>query len=222
MDKDNILLSFPRSGNTWVRYALEYVSKRPTSIELVSDCQEGITKKDPIGLKENFDVDILKKCIAVKRHRADHHWDFFNKDNSNFILLVRSHKEAIIRHLITQNYKSSKVFNKNIDDYLHCLNFYDQFDGNKILIYYEDLITDEKNEFKKIFNFLELNEYDDFFDNIDFHRKKSVNGYEPGSVTKGLSSKLDYHSRRCAGISNIVDIEIKKSPMYDKYLKRFK
>jgi len=220
---NNILLSYPRSGNTWIRYALECVTGQPTSIEMVPDCQEGFNKLDSIGSTTNLNVDVLKKCIVIKRHRADHHWDSFTKENTNLILVVRSYKEAIIRHLITQNYKDKKVIDKNIDDYIHCLDFYDSFDGNKVLVYYEDLIINEKKEFERIFNFLNLNKdtYQPFFKNIKYHRVESIKNYQPGSVTQGAANKLTFHSNRFRRLSSIVDKKIRYSPMFNKYLKRF-
>ena len=67
------------------------------------DCQEGAMKTDTVGLP---DVDILKKCIAVKRHRADNDFDNWTKDNTNLVFLLRDWREATLRHLTLQQRKS--------------------------------------------------------------------------------------------------------------------
>ena len=218
---DNILLSFPRSGNTWVRYALECVTGRPTSIEMVKNCQAGIKTRGSISSTTDLKVDVLKKCIAIKRHRADNHWDSFSKDNINLILLVRHYKEAIIRHLISTDYKDPSIIDKTINDYLHCLEFYDKFDGNKILIYYEDLIINQKREFKRIFDFLGVKDSVGFLKNIQKYRLLSIKSYEPGSLTQGAANKLHFHSRNFRHLAAIIDSKVKDSLVLNKYMKRF-
>ena len=79
-----LLLSYPRSGNTWIRYFIEHVSERPT-----------------IGYKENyknFDSPLLCKKyhdpIAIKRHGLI-------KDpveHDGLILVLRNPKECLLRH----------------------------------------------------------------------------------------------------------------------------
>src|SRR3989304_1536731 len=118
--ENNLLLSFPRSGNTWVRYIFEFITKQPTSQGIVNDCQDGILKEDCLSLKLNLGVDISKKCILIKRHRADFTWDSWTKDNCKLLFLLRDYKEAIIRH----NYnKDDHTIKDHVSNYIHCLDF---------------------------------------------------------------------------------------------------
>ena len=44
----DVLLSYPRSGNSWVRYFVEIVTGKPTSHGTIKDVQSNILKKDAI------------------------------------------------------------------------------------------------------------------------------------------------------------------------------
>jgi len=220
---DNLLLSFPRSGNGWVRYILEYLTKRPSSMGTLADCQEGSVKTDTMNLSS---VDTLRKCIAIKRHRADNSFDNWTKDNTNLIFLLRDWREACLRHLTQEQRENADEVNKCVEGYNHCLRFYDEFAGNKTLVYYEDLILNPKAQVDKIVDFLQIERgavYDEFWKNFAQHRANSVVAYAPGSVTQGAPNKLKFHSKRASSalIKSIDDGIKKESVLYDKYLKRY-
>ena len=187
------------------------------------DCQEGAIKTDTIGLP---DVDILKKCIAIKRHRADYDYDSWTKDNTNLIFLLRDWREATLRHLTPQQRKSTIEINKCAEGYVHCLRFYDQFAGNKILVNYEDLLISPKVQFDRIAGFFNIErntEYQEFIKNIKQHHSASLKLYSPGSATFGAVNKLKFHSRSARpGIVKIIDsIVMEDRVLFDKYLKRY-
>lgn len=220
---DNLLLSFPRSGNGWVRYILEYLTKQPTSMGTLADCQEGAIKTDTMGLAG---VDTLKKCIAIKRHRADNNYDNWTKDNTNLVFLLRDWREANLRHLTFQQRKNEKEIRKCAEGYVHCLSFYDQFEGQKILINYEDLLLCPKMNITKIVDFLGLDKgevFIDFMNNIKAHHWESCKLYTPGSTTFGAINKLKFHSKVARpGVVKLIDEIVKKDTyLYDKYLKRY-
>jgi len=221
---DNLLLSFPRSGNTWVRYFLEFITKRPTSMKEVSDCQEGVDKKDTIGVPG---VDVRKKCIAIKRHRGDNHWDDFNKDNTKLILLVRDWREACLRHLTPEQKKIKSEVERCASGYIHCLKFFDDFKGEKILVHYEDLILSPRDSMDRIVDFLSIernDDYVDFWNNFEKHRSFSVKSYPAGSFTKGVKDNLKMHSNIARGskvISQIDYVVRRERRLCETYLSRY-
>ena len=221
---DNLLLSFPRSGNGWVRYVLEYLTKLPTSMGTLADCQEGAIKTDTMGLDG---VDTLKKCIVIKRHRADNSYDNWTKDNTNLVFLLRDWREATLRHLTMQQRKSEGEIRKCAEGYVHCLRFYDQFDGNKLLINYEDLMLTGKLQISKIVDFLQIEKgttYNKFMKKIKHHHFESIKMYSPGSITFGATNKLKFHTKNARpGIIKLIDtIVMEDKDLFYKYLKRYK
>ena len=52
------LMSFPRSGNTWMRYMIEYLTRRPTAHKANPN-----TMNMPIGTLENFKLDFTKSPV---------------------------------------------------------------------------------------------------------------------------------------------------------------
>lgn len=220
-EKDNLLLSFPRSGNTWVRYFMEFISRRPTSIGTVQDCQEGADKTDPLTLKHNFGIDVKQKCILIKRHRADHGWDSWTPDNALLVFLLRDPREAIIRH-----HHTGSSLNDCVEGYLHCLEFYDKFQGRKCFVGYEDLLKNPFVEITKVVEFLGVSKEDrfiEFFENFDFHRNNSVKGYG-ASATGGDKNRIHMHKRRQPRLAAQImsDLKSKNPELFDKYLSKYK
>ena len=222
--KNNLLLSFPRSGNTWIRYIAEFISKRPTSHGTIEDCNSSKSKNDAISASVDLGVNLEDRCILIKRHRADEPWDSWTKENCNLICILRDPREAILRH-----YKSGVDMAKCIGGYVHCLKFYDSFMGNKHIIYYDELLKNHKETIRNFLlalsKFEQTNYLDDNFNslilNYEFHRKASISNY-PQSDTKGDKYRTNYHARmqpsKAKYIMNILQSE---EPLFTKYLKRY-
>lgn len=210
----NYLLSYPRSGNTWLRYCVETLSGENTiGYENSNHFERGVLEKYRKS----------KKPILYKRHETE---GVDNSENNRIILIVRNYKEVIVRHngkvkSIMQDYDT-----KNRISYLKLLRFYDSFIGNKLIIYYEDLIEDLENTLKDVFSFLEIDieksKMENFFLNIEEHKSKSLKIYGE-SQTKGKSTI--HHSKKLSeDEKNEWDnflIENEKD-IFSKYLERYK
>jgi hypothetical protein len=221
MEQFNILLSFPRSGNTWVRYVTEFVSKQPTTQAPIPKCIKGAIKQ-AISADIDLGVDVTDKAILIKRHRADFVWDNFTKDNCRLVLLIRNYKEAILRHAE----HNDKKLDAGINNYIHCLSFYDAFKGDKIYLHYEDILVDPKREFGHLMTFLHvpINQYfSDFIHNYDYHKTQCLKYYKPGTMTGGTLNKLKWHTSQASPvILNKIMKDIKSNKeLYSKYLKRY-
>lgn len=226
-EKFNVLLSFPRSGNTWLRYAVEFISKRPTCQAPFRRCAAGLEKKGAISSDLNLGVDTKEKAILVKRHRADFKWDTLTKENCRLVLLVRNYKEAVLRHAFASRKQDDEAeLKKCIEGYLHCLHSYDKFDGDKLLIYYEDIITKPKAEIGRLIDFLGVARgkwFNEFFNNYQHHKNRSLKYYRPaGTMTRGDATKLMWHSQRAKPETlKIIEKGVKRDEIYLKYLKRY-
>jgi len=143
---ENILLSYPRSGNHLVRFFIELLSETPTygckgnnkDKEIYRNVFEEII---PFNIT-NFDK---RKCY-FKYHFPPSKDVILNK----LILIVRNPKEVLLRHNCYRiNIKSFEGYFKNID-------FYNNYKGKKILLYYEDILQKKKKFIETLYEFLDL------------------------------------------------------------------
>jgi hypothetical protein len=224
-----IIASYPRSGNTWIRYIIEWFSGQPT---LGINWRKG--KPWPIhptdrpicerinGFKTNGD-----SPIAEKKHFVFHlkKPEDFQKD---VVLVIRNYKEAIIRHN-PKTLNNNELFKKQIYPYMEMIRAYDDFFlGRQHIVYYEDLISSPVKVIPDLLKFMRI--YDDkefgkFIDIFQTHKKQSINLYSSEinpSITKG--NKSIHHSKKLSGSqSKEWDNFIKQKwpSLLDKYLKRY-
>lgn len=123
----NQLVSYPRSGNTWYRYCLEYVLGRPTLGSRGSKIDKAIHKRVHIKLRK-------KDPIVRKMHYAHE----INK-NMKTIYLIRNPYEAVLSH---SKRGLGRPLHVMIEDYMQIVNAYDTHDNAlKQLVIYEEIIT---------------------------------------------------------------------------------
>ncbi len=186
----NLLLSYPRSGNTWVRYCVEYLTKQPTIGYTVALSAAWDMKC--LGSFVDLGVDLDADNILFKRHALH----YLHEDVDKLVLIIRNYKECIIKHKSTNPAKKRKPLNIHFlenANYMGLIEYYDQFVGDKVLIYYEELITNIEPILEQL---LTLLEYDDsylksFMENLDQHKVQSLNLYG-NSSTQG--KKILHHS----------------------------
>ena len=217
-----ILLSYPRSGNTWVRYILEFLSKRPT---------QGYDHKTdvPLGARTNIGVDLKAPPIAVKSHR-----ELGGKDDK-LLVIVRDYREAITRHAKAGEHKTPEKMKKHFIqetggkehkgvDYITVIQTYEEFEGDKLLVYYEDLINKPTEQVERIIEFAGIDKrfLTEFLHNYEKHKAASLGAYSPGSHTKGTN--LKHHSSALSSeFVSFMTAHVKKAhpELFDKYLKKY-
>lgn len=219
------LLSYPRSGNTWLRYCIEFLSKKPTA-NPKSKLAGGNSICQVIP---NMGVDLNAASICSKSHNTT---DINNRHK--IIVLVRDYKESIVRHYnilpkkqIYQTFLKETSGKKRTGvDYIKILEFFDEFEGEKILIYYEDLILNPSDSILKVLDFLEIDHLyvKEFFKKYKFHHSQGLKSYHGGSFTKGAANKLKAHqnslsSTTLAKMTN--SLKTNHKYIFDKYLKRY-
>ena len=113
----NYLVSYNHSGNTWVRYCVEYITKKPTY---------GHRKYSISQRALNFlDIDVEAHPVLIKRHTLDG-----ITDQDNFILLLRDPRDCI---------KEGQDVNKEFLKYYSLIKGYEVHKGPKNVIYYNEI-----------------------------------------------------------------------------------
>ncbi len=224
-DPKTYLLSYPRSGNTWMRYCIEFLTKRPTIwFETEFD---GITLENiPLGYSFDLGTDFSKLPIW-KVHNPDVLLCNLEDTEQMLIVLVRNYKEAIARHM-GGALNVAKINTQQNRWYFEALQLYEAWNPKKrLLLYYEDLITNPRKVFTELINFLheELSLLDEFMANYDRHKKDSIAYYSfhsSPSVTQG--NHVIAHSLKTSKAERIrIDSFVKaRYPIiWEKYLKRY-
>lgn len=220
-DERVVLVSFPRSGRTWLLYSLHHLAPN----YYVEQSQEFQNRfrfyKNTRATKTVFPTHRLDR---IKKFMPD-----FPKDHDKLILLVRNHRECFLREarddpaLAVDCVKNNAFFT----DLFGILQYYDGFiDRSKLLIYYEDLIADPATTFSRILEFLgeSKEKLEPFLQSIEQHKQISLRAYEKtyGSASKGKD--LEYHTNIAppAVVEEIDTIVQTKYPdLWEKYLSRF-
>ena len=188
------LISYPRSGNTWLRYCIEYIFKRPT----IGYTTPGSSSFDKKSIGNFADIKTTgDEPIMIKRHSFE---DGCCEENDKIIVLIRNFQEVIIRH--TQktdigSFISNLSGKENEVDYYSILKQYDNWKGDKILIYYEDLISNLESTLHSVCDFLAGNKkeeaVDEIIKNLEHHKEKSIKVYS----IHGQSETLKIYVPNC-------------------------
>jgi len=212
--KEPILAAYPRSGTNWTRYCVEYFSKKPTPGKL------RLIKKDNKSSVIARTHDLQNVTYESRRliNGKEQVLQFLAKpDKANYsklILLIRNPLDNYVS--MNRNFKKMIYYFSNID-------VYDKFLGDKILLHYEDIISDDFLYMKKILDFINIandpNELQDFINNLDYHKSNSKKMYNNNwnKRTRGNSDILSEKEKN----KIINEIKIKYPMITKKYLNRY-
>lgn len=164
------LVSYPHSGNTWMRYCVEFVSQQPTHGHQAFSISER---------NNNFlNVDLTKPAILLKRHEL--------KENEitlsdKFVLLVRGPHHCI-------KVDSEDEYRK----YYSLLEHFDSFKGSKICLYFNDLF--DCPDVLKLFMPVNLDKFNELKSNLKFHQEQCLSIYQNRTKQEGVGLKsIPYH-----------------------------
>lgn len=200
---DNYIISYPRSGNHFVRFIVEYLSGRPTL---------GCSKNDvPIYMNdfgEYNPINIIDKSPIFKKSHSS------VNSNGKLILILRNYKECLLRH------NNGNVKLSDVDGYFKLIQCFNSHKGDKIIISYNDLINDVDKVVKQISNFLStFDRVGDFIENKNNLISLSKNAKKRAWAGSVSGDDLRYHQKRYNfDWSNIDDYIIKK---YDNILEEY-
>ena len=169
-ESDCILLSNDKSGSTWFRMCIELLSQRPTIGDFIKvgydpACVSDFACIDLPLLSQieynQFNGFIENKCILAKTHETNVIESLAYRPQK-LILLLRNYKELICRPYVSDG---NTHYNKEIIEkhkptithrYAEKIKIYDNFEGEKVVVYYEDLINDFQSVMIKMIDFLQL------------------------------------------------------------------
>ena len=190
------LLSYPRSGNTWTRYWLEYLTLRPTFHRFnLKDA-----RNHPMAWAAGFEIDLM--LAPIEKVHTQKEIEKGNGDwrHDKLILIVRNPKEALSRHgglEITLEVLQGDSSKGNSDPriYFNNIAVYDAWNPEKrLMIFYEDLMSKPIQTMVTVLIFLEssLDRIDLFMKDYKWHKKNAIKIYKE-SESKG--NDLLYHSK---------------------------
>jgi len=158
-----LLASYSRSGTNWVRYIIEVISDRPTPGQL------------RVHRGGNFYIDRAHRAFPVMAQYP------------SVVLLLRDYRECLLRHHLelwhTQPDVSAFLGNESIDQppewYIRNIAAFDAYSGPKMLLCYEDLLSDPHTRITALIAFLGLDRSrgTGFLHDYDHHFRTSVAAY---------------------------------------------
>lgn len=229
------LISHPRSGNSFLRYVLEYVTKRPTlQINLWPQPLQRLNC--PLGLTFNCLDTNLDRIPIWKTHFAQQlqKHSFYQAEKVYMILLIRNYRENLLRDAHFRN-RAQELFDENgklnilwakklMQPFIENIEVVHSHDvARTIVVYYEDLLHNPRLVIESLLAFLaEKNIYvDSFIEQFDFHKKNCLTVYN-ASQSQG---KDDLYYSKKIGIEKCrqIDSWVKKEygHIYDIYLSRY-
>lgn len=216
-----LLLSYPRSGNSLVKYFI----KRSIKATTVHDC---IYQR---SIKYNKTIDFEWKQNQLKIGNVLFKEHFYKNCNSfdpnidSLVFVVRNYKECIFRHNKKRALNDVNFRKSEMQKYLGNVKFYDEWNGKKVMLYYEDLIINFKKYYTSILNIVNVDkkEHDKLFANLAYHKNACLKQYDKvcGSQSKGKS--IFFHSKKLpVNLIKEMDRYAKENKyLYNRYLKRY-
>ena len=187
----NILLSFRRSGNTWLRYIISHTSDLMcVDGDFKASIQELISGVPKFSVTSENLKKILYKTHGLHQFnvRSEELLESLDKEEAKLIFLVRDCIEVISRH-----------GERSIPEYSRLILQYDAYKGPKFLVKYEDLIRKPERSIKNVLSFLQTfdkTRYQDFCNDIEKHKLTCLDLYtiKQGNTshTRGDVNKLKY------------------------------
>ncbi len=241
-DEDHYnLASYKRSGNTWVRYCIEYLFKCPTigpgggsyNGALPYKNREALYKlidgpfNAPIDNYLPIGVDYSNPVFIKIHHLKD-----ITNLSGPLVLILRNYKECIASDLARESpslvfMKMEKRIKLTENVYFTNLEVFDQYQGKKLLLYYEDLMERPKETLAKLCKFVNRPcNLSEFIAHLPEHKEKLLDYYmrlgSSQSFTKGEDQKFFSSKFTSKQKTSLDDIVKKKYPeLTKKYLKRY-
>lgn len=215
------LLSYPRSGNTWTRYCIEYITQRPSFNRF--NFKHDINF--PLGWLADFPIDINKSPIEKVHFANELKSTGANNELDALILIVRNPKETLVRHLgktVLMAAVQENKMPKNLKIYFEALEIFDDWRSpKKMIIYYEDLLQAPESVLLEILAFLNesTDKLQEFLNDYANHKKKCLSLYKESA---SAGNDLLFHSKSLSAQERTqIDMWAEKQfpILWEKYLK---
>ena len=180
IDAEFLLLSYPRSGSTWLRYCIEFLTERPT-FGYIKKIRNGTHVDTPF-----FKEYLTNEPIALKRHKWDEDEARSKRAYRKMILLVRNYKEAMLRDdYPLYKFKDLTILETIEKDYIKLLEKYHNHEyrvREKAIVYYEDLILEPKKTLDDLMKAMKVpkgyeKKLEQLMTNFEEHKNRSAGKY---------------------------------------------
>ena len=201
-------VSPPRTGTHWTMYCIGTLTGRYVSF------WHRFPKENPLDVsippKTFFGAVLIdqQKDAILHSHYPYRHLSSHTHQGHKLLMIIRNHKEYLIRRAKENKPTCQQVLDRLlnphlINTYMNYLTFYEDWEDDKrLLIYYEDLMSDFRSTITKVIEFLgeEPNHRLDAFErDIEFHRNRILKYYDRvfnrggGAMSQGKDQ--EYHSK---------------------------
>ncbi len=153
------------------------------------------------------------------------------------LLVIRDYRECLLRHCHADweklnnvvDFLESDLSKQSPNWYIENIASFDSFEGEKLCIYYEDLVQFPEQEILKMVEFLDLpkKKLKDLLDNLEEHKLRSIQAYRSTqkSLTAGKVDKLNYYASKHLSQQQQTEFDLyyqnKYPKLYQTYLKRY-
>ena len=234
LNAKDFIYSYPRCGNTWMRYSLEYLTKRASKMLDTNRMNRPLGELYDLGLdykREPF-YKAHDPLMMEKRGPVDPKKD-------RLIFVIRDYRECLTNNLIKRKkvaetlldaliYMDKRVSTQNRNFmFFENLKLFDKWpEENKILVYYEDLLLQPKKVLSKVLDFLQESSthLDLFIENLAHHKQNSLQVYDYFEGTASRGENLTFHQESLDPLDKKLARQylLEKYPeLSRKYLKRY-
>ena len=206
----------PRCGTNWLTYIVQTLLP-DKKVRHCHTMRDRMRAKSMMLILRNPKEACLRHVGSGTGKGIDHKIDVNKIPEDKRESFMGEHKKRNDKR-IESIFENNFAGEPNVNDYLYPIIFFDSFSGQKMLIYYEDLITNPKKVISGIAEHLGTSA-EDFLNKYEWHKEESIKGYENKnfkSVTRG--NKVSFHSdhfpenilKRFEGIINKQPENVKK------------
>lgn len=221
-----VLITYPRSGTNWFLHCITTLMKDPTTPD---------TSPSKVQRLENYhSFEIIEAMTGAPWTHT------FAPKKDKIIMLIRNYKECMLRHfngdplIVIDHLTNDEPYPKQLRFFSNLQHFELWPENNRLLIYYEDLLTDPEQVLTNALVFLDLplTHLEHFLENIEAEQTKMRSQYNeaherthlPGVGSQSEGKDLLYHSKKVpeALLTTMESIAYQRAPkLYQKYLKRY-
>ncbi len=220
------LISFPRSGSSWMMYIIQYLTRQPWDVgvnkpQIFPPLKKEVDTGLPLHYRSHSSSG-LQVLRNTKRPYKPH------KEGDKLILMLRNYRECTLRHF---SYDKTKVHNqlhannKSPSNYFNLISTYELWNPeNRLLVYYEDLMKNPKQEIMRVSKFIgsDTDRTENFLSHLKQHADASFAQKRTPTDSKGKD--LNFHSKKISpnDLKKMDTVVRANYPEYwDKYLNRY-
>lgn len=232
------VLTPQRCGTHWLLYSIRHLTKASPVRGL---------QKDGTPFKQDSQFDLFGEPLNWNTYFLIHvhHpnsiiWQ--GHQQNKLIVIIRDYKESILRMFNNFSHIKDTIGKKHDDAifknlppyygvitwYFENLEYFEQFEGEKFLVYYEELLLQPERVYRNILSFLGASDQflEDFMNELEAHKKVCLKYYDSycfGSETQGKN--LKFHSNKISKEELTEFDQLVKDSypnLWEKYLSRYK